>query len=75
MLEATSTTTPAWTWASSITASATVDVYQHCQRPVAEVNVPAGSGLVNRLSIAGSLRNRGIELSLNYGVVRSEELV
>ncbi|WP_035568064.1 SusC/RagA family TonB-linked outer membrane protein [Hymenobacter sp. IS2118] len=56
--------------------TATVDVYQRTASDLLqEVNVPAGSNLVNRLNAnQGALRNRGIELGLNYGVVRSEEL-
>ena len=42
---------------------------------LARVNLPAGSNLTDRLDAnIGSLRNRGIELGLNYGVLRSEDL-
>ena len=56
--------------------TATVDVYQRTASDLLqEVNVPAGSNLVNRLNAnQGALRNRGIELGLNYGVLRSENL-
>jgi len=56
--------------------TATIDVYERKATDLLqEVNVPAGSNLVNRLNAnAGSLRNRGIELGLNYGVLRSADL-
>jgi TonB-linked SusC/RagA family outer membrane protein len=56
--------------------TATIDVYQRTASDLLqEVNVPAGSNLVNRLNAnQGALRNRGIELGLNYGVLRSEDL-
>ncbi|MDO7876115.1 SusC/RagA family TonB-linked outer membrane protein [Hymenobacter sp. ASUV-10] len=56
--------------------TATIDVYQRTASDLLqEVNVPAGSNLVNRLNAnVGSLRNRGIELGLNYGVLRSTDL-
>ncbi|MFD2720043.1 SusC/RagA family TonB-linked outer membrane protein [Hymenobacter monticola] len=56
--------------------TATIDVYQRTASDLLqEVNVPAGSNLVNRLNAnQGALRNRGIELGLNYGVLRSENL-
>jgi TonB-linked SusC/RagA family outer membrane protein len=56
--------------------TATIDVYQRTASDLLqEVNVPAGSNLVNRLNAnVGALRNRGIELGLNYGVLRSTDL-
>ena len=56
--------------------TATVDVYQRTATDLlARVNLPAGSNLTDRLDAnIGSLRNRGIELALNYGVLRSENL-
>jgi iron complex outermembrane receptor protein len=56
--------------------TATIDVYQRTATDLLqEANVPAGSNVINRLNInAGALRNRGIEVGLNYGVLRSESL-
>ena len=56
--------------------TATIDVYQRTASDLlARVNLPAGSNLTDRLDAnIGSLRNRGIELGLNYGVLRSEDL-
>ena len=56
--------------------TATVDVYQRTATDLlAQVNQSAGSNLTNQLNAnIGSLRNRGIELSLNYGVLRGESL-
>ncbi|WP_426058935.1 SusC/RagA family TonB-linked outer membrane protein [Hymenobacter sp. B1770] len=56
--------------------TATLDVYQRTASDLlAEVDQSAGSNLTNRLNAnIGSLRNRGVELGLNYGVFRSENL-
>ncbi len=56
--------------------TATLDVYQRSASDLlATVNLPAGSNNTDRLPVnIGSLRNRGIELGLNYGVLRSEDL-
>ncbi|MCI1187253.1 SusC/RagA family TonB-linked outer membrane protein [Hymenobacter sp. DH14] len=56
--------------------TATIDVYQRTATDLlARINLPAGSNLTDRLDAnIGSLRNRGIELGLNYGVLRSENL-
>ncbi|WP_310397964.1 SusC/RagA family TonB-linked outer membrane protein [Hymenobacter sp.] len=56
--------------------TATIDVYQRTASDLlARVNTSAGSNLTDRLDAnIGSLRNRGIELGLNYGVLRSENL-
>ena len=56
--------------------TATIDVYQRTATDLlARVNLPAGSNLTDRLDAnIGSLRNRGIELGLNYGLLRSEDL-
>ncbi|HEX8328197.1 MAG TPA: SusC/RagA family TonB-linked outer membrane protein [Hymenobacter sp.] len=56
--------------------TATLDVYQRTASDLlALVNQSAGSNLTNQLNAnIGSLRNRGIELGLNYGVLRGEDL-
>ena len=56
--------------------TATIDVYQRTATDLlARVNLPAGSNLTDRLDAnIGSLRNRGIELGLNYGVLRTQDL-
>ena len=56
--------------------TATIDVYQRTATDLlARVNLPAGSNLTDRLDAnIGSLRNRGIELGLNYGLLRSQDL-
>ena len=56
--------------------TATVDVYERKATDlIARVNLSAGSNLTNQLNAnIGSLRNRGIELGLNYGVLRGENL-
>jgi iron complex outermembrane receptor protein len=56
--------------------TATIDVYQRTASDLlARVNLPAGSNLTDRLDAnVGSLRNRGLELGLNYGILRSEDL-
>ncbi|MCC3153486.1 SusC/RagA family TonB-linked outer membrane protein [Hymenobacter sp. BT770] len=56
--------------------TATVDVYQRTASDLlARVNFSAGSNLTNQLDAnIGSLRNRGIEVGLNYGILRSEDL-
>ncbi|WP_375417669.1 SusC/RagA family TonB-linked outer membrane protein [uncultured Hymenobacter sp.] len=56
--------------------TATIDVYQRSASDLlSTINLPAGSNLTDRLTAnIGSLRNRGIELGLNYGVLRSEDL-
>ena len=56
--------------------TATIDVYQRTASDLlARVNVSAGSNLTDRLDAnVGSLRNRGLELGLNYGVLRSTDL-
>jgi TonB-linked SusC/RagA family outer membrane protein len=56
--------------------TATVDVYQRTASDLlARVNFSAGSNLTNQLDAnIGSLRNRGIEVGLNYGILRGENL-
>ena len=56
--------------------TATVDVYQRTASDLlALVNQSAGSNLTNQLNAnIGSLRNRGAELGLNYGILRREGL-
>ncbi|GAB2706619.1 SusC/RagA family TonB-linked outer membrane protein [Hymenobacter frigidus] len=56
--------------------TATIDVYQRTASDLlALVNESAGSNLTNQLNKnIGSLRNRGVELGLNYGILRSESL-
>ena len=56
--------------------TATVDAYQRTATDLlALVNESAGSNLTNQLNKnIGSLRNRGIELGLNYGILRGEGL-
>ena len=56
--------------------TATVDVYQReASNLLAQVNFSAGSNLTNQLNAnIGSMRNRGIELGLNYGILRGENL-
>jgi iron complex outermembrane receptor protein len=56
--------------------TATVDVYERRANDLlASVNFSAGSNLTNVLNAnIGSMRNRGIELGLNYGVLRGEAL-
>ena len=56
--------------------TATVDVYERrASDLLARVNFSAGSNLTNRLDKnIGSLRNRGIEVGLNYGILRGESL-
>ncbi|GAB3571177.1 SusC/RagA family TonB-linked outer membrane protein [Hymenobacter daeguensis] len=56
--------------------TATIDVYQRTASDLlALVNQSAGSNLTNQLNAnIGSLRNRGIELGLNYGLLRNENL-
>jgi iron complex outermembrane receptor protein len=42
---------------------------------LAVINVAAGANLTNQLAAnIGSLRNRGVEAALNYGLIRSEDL-
>ncbi|MBF9237962.1 SusC/RagA family TonB-linked outer membrane protein [Hymenobacter sp. BT683] len=54
--------------------TATLDVYQRTASDLlAEVDQTAGSNFTNRLNAnIGSLRNRGVELGLNYGILRNE---
>ena len=56
--------------------TATVDVYERrASNLLALVNFSAGSNLTNQLPAnIGSLRNRGIELGLNYGILRGADL-
>ena len=56
--------------------TATIDAYQRTATDLlAEVAESAGSNTINRINKnIGSLRNRGIELGLNYGVLRGEDL-
>ena len=56
--------------------TATVDVYERRATDLqALVNFSAGSNFTNQLNAnIGSLRNRGIELGLNYGILRNENL-
>ena len=80
---------PGLTWETTITynagldlgfndnrVTASIDVYQRTATDLlARVNLPAGSNLTNQLNNnIGSLRNRGIELGINYGAYRSENL-
>ena len=54
----------------------TVDVYERRATDLlALVNFSAGSNFTNQLNAnIGSMRNRGIELGLNYGILRNENL-
>ncbi|WP_201980964.1 SusC/RagA family TonB-linked outer membrane protein [Hymenobacter rubidus] len=56
--------------------TATVDVYQRLATDLlASVYQSAGSNLTNILNKnIGTMRNRGIELGINYGILRSEGL-
>ncbi|MBF9140441.1 SusC/RagA family TonB-linked outer membrane protein [Hymenobacter properus] len=56
--------------------TATIDVYERKATDLlASVTFAAGSNLTNILNKnIGSLRNRGIEVGLNYGVLRSTDL-
>jgi iron complex outermembrane receptor protein len=56
--------------------TATIDAYQRTATDLlAEVAESAGSNTINRINKnIGSLRNRGIEVGLNYGVLRGEDL-
>jgi TonB-linked SusC/RagA family outer membrane protein len=56
--------------------TATVDVYERrASDLLALVNFSAGSNFTNQLNAnIGSMRNRGIELGLNYGILRNENL-
>ena len=56
--------------------TATVDVYERRATDLlARVNFSAGSNLTNQLDAnIGSLRNRGIEVGLNYGILRGADL-
>ena len=54
----------------------TVDVYERrASDLLALVNFSAGSNFTNQLPAnIGSMRNRGIELGLNYGIIRNDNL-
>ncbi|MBU6122129.1 SusC/RagA family TonB-linked outer membrane protein [Hymenobacter siberiensis] len=56
--------------------TATVDVYERrASNLLARVNFSAGSNLTNQLDAnIGSLRNRGIEVGLNYGILQGSDL-
>jgi len=56
--------------------TATLDVYQRESSDLlANINIAAGANLTNKLNAnIGSLRNRGVELALNYSPIRSEDL-
>ncbi|MBT2558170.1 SusC/RagA family TonB-linked outer membrane protein [Hymenobacter sp. ISL-91] len=55
--------------------SGSIDVYERNSRDLlAEVNIPVGSNLINRLtSNVGSLRNRGVEFVVSGSPVRSQD--
>ena len=56
--------------------TATVDVYERrASNLLALVNFSAGSNFTNQLNAnIGSMRNRGLEVGLNYGILRNESL-
>ncbi|GAB3728518.1 TonB-dependent receptor [Hymenobacter agri] len=56
--------------------TATIDAYERrATNLLALVNISAGANLTNQLNAnVGSLRNRGIELGLNYGLLRMDNL-
>ncbi|GAA4047398.1 TonB-dependent receptor [Hymenobacter glaciei] len=55
---------------------ATVDVYERLATDlIANVNFSAGSNFTNQLNAnIGSMRNRGVEVGLNYGILRNDNL-